>query len=403
MLHATSNRHHTIRGHRSESELILACCQNPWQSIVDDAVLQIIDSGVDWGLLLELADFHAVTLLVGSRLSAIGTSGLPQSVLEQVRYSQYEATKRNLRQTAELLFILKLLHQNGVQVIPFKGPVLARYLYGDRCLRESWDIDLIVQQQDVLSIKRILASAGFVPWLNLAAAQEIPYIRSACVYELRNPDKNLHVELHWKNSKHPSLPFPDYFVWARQQETSFAGTQIKTLSPETLLLLLCAHGTKHCWRRLRYLCDTADLIRVTEHIDWSGLLKTADQLGARRMVLTGLSLAHGLLQAPVPEEILQATRKNPQVQRIAAECSAKVLHGSRQEPGYWDTGWFNLRSFDRWQGRLRYLTHMLFSPGIEDFKATRLPRFLFPLYRGIRLLRLFGQLTLRASSTTASR
>jgi hypothetical protein len=46
---------------------------------------------------------------------------------------------------------------------------------------------------------------------------------------------------------------------------------------------------------------------------------------------------------------------------------------------------------------------MLLSPGIEDFKAARLPQFLFPLYRGVRLLRLLGQLTLRASPTTARR
>ena len=366
-------------------------------------MLRIIQSGIDWNLLFELSDFHRIAPIVGRRLCIIGNPNVPQSVPEQIRSSESRVVMENLAQTAELLRIVKLLQENSVEVIPFRGVVLGQQLYGDLSLRQSCDIDLIVQQQDVLSIKRILAPAGYKPSSCLSPAQEIAFIRSTCVYELYSPSKGARLELHWKDSKHPSLPFPTDFVWSECQEISIGATPIKTLSPETLLLLLCAHGTKHCWRRLRYVCDTADLIRATEHIDWPLLLKNADQLGARRMVLTGLSLAHGLLQAPVPERILREIRRNPQVERIAAECSAEILHGSRQEPGYWDTGWFNLRSFDTWQGRLRYLTHMLLSPGIEDFKATRLPQFLFPLYRGVRLLRLLGQLTLRACPTTASR
>jgi hypothetical protein len=250
MLRPTSDRHHVITGHRPEIELILACCRNPWQSTADDTILRIIDSGIDWRVLLELMDTHAVRLLVGSQLSDIGTLGVPENVLEHVRHSQYEAAKRNLLQTAELLRILELLQQKGVQAIPFKGPVLAAYLYGDRCLRDSFDIDLIVQQQDVLSIKRILASAGYMSPSCLSLAQEIAFIRSACVYELYSPGKGVHLELHWKDSKHPSLPFPTDFVWSGCRIISIGAIRIKTLSPETLLLLLCAHGTKHCWGRV---------------------------------------------------------------------------------------------------------------------------------------------------------
>jgi hypothetical protein len=74
-----------------------------------------------------------------------------------------------------------------------------------------------------------------------------------------------------------------------------------------------------------------------------------------------------------------------------------------QEPGYWTTCWFNLRSFDNWHGRLRYFVRMALRPGIPDFEAARLPRFLFPLYPFIRLLRLFGHLKPRAHTSTTSR
>ena len=382
-------------------ELILACCRNAGESIVDDAVLQKVNSGVDWNLLLELMDFHSVTPIVGRNLSAIGSSAVPESVLEWVRDSQNTAAIRNLQQTAELLRILKLLHENGVEVIPFKGTVLAKQLYGDLSLRQSCDIDLIVKQRDVLNIKRILASAGYVSSSCLSPAQEAAFIRSACVYELRNRDRDVDLELHWKDSKHPALPFPADFVWSGCRETSFGGIQIKTLPQETLLLLLCAHGTKHGWRRLRHISDVADLVRVSGDIDWARLLGKADQLGARCMLLTGLSLAHQLLGAPVPDEGLRDIWKNPHVKRIVTERSQEVFHSPREAPGYWSICRFNLRSFDNWHGRLRYLTLMVLRPGIQDFKAASLPQFLFPLYPCIRLFRLIRSLKGRPGPTAA--
>ena len=401
MLH-TSSGHNAIRSRRSEIELILACCRSPRGASPDGAVLQIMNSGINWELLLKLMDFHRVTLVVGSQLFVVGTSRVPESVLEQVRYSQCAATKKNLAQIAELVRILRLLQENGLQVIPFKGPVLATYLYGDLSLRESSDIDLIVQQQDVLNIRRVLASIGYVPCSRLSSAQEAALIRSACVHELHNRGKSCHLELHWKTSKHPSLPLPVDFAWTGQQEISVGGMQIKTLLPEALLLLLCAHGTKHSWQRLRYVCDIADTMRVAENIDWEGILRGAARIGALGMVFAGLSLANGLLAAPVPDEILREIRKNPKIQRIAAERSEEIFHSSREEPGYWNIFRFNLRSLDNWHVRLRYLARILLRPGAEDFETARLPRFLYPLYPFIRLFRLCGQLGLRANSSAAS-
>jgi hypothetical protein len=374
-------------------ELIVACCRNPKQSAADSGVLQIINSGIDWELLIELMDLHRVTLIVGRQLSLIGTSAVPESVLEQIRCSQYKATKKDLGQTTELLRVLKVLQENGVGVIPFKGSVLATYLYGDLSLRESSDIDLIVQQQAVLTINKILASIGYVPWPRIPPAQEAVFIRSTCVYELRNPDRGIHLELHWKNSRHPSLPLPADFVWTRYQETSIGGMQIKTLLPEALLLLLCAHGTKHRWRQLRYVCDVAHTVRVTRSIDWEGMLEDAGRFGARCMVLAGLSLAHGLLEACLPDEVLREIRKNPQARRIATECTEEIFHSPHEEPGYWGLCRFNLRSFDNWHARLRYLTIVVLRPGVQDFEAAQLPRFLFPFYPCIRLFRLVGNPT----------
>jgi len=386
---------------RPEMELILACCRNARDPAAEDAVLQKVNSGVDWDLLVELMEFHGVTLVVGRKLSVIGSSRVPENLLERSRCWEIEAARQNLGQTVELLRIIELLQEGGVEVIPFRGMALAAQLYGELTVRQSSDIDLIIRQQDVLTVKRILSSAGYAPPSCLSPAQEAAFVRVACVYELWNRDRKVRLELHWKDSQHVALPLPDNFVWKGSQFTSFGGRQVRTLAQETLLLLLCAHGTKHCWQQLRYVSDVAELVRLSRDIDWVRLLRKADELGARSMVMTGLGLSHQVLGAPVPDEVMRDIRNNRQAQRIVAECSKVFFDGCQTEPGYWRTCQFNLRSFDKWGGRFRYLTRVALRPGIQDFKAASLPKFLFPLYPCIRLLRLIRILLARPSQTAA--
>src|SRR5207244_11975507 len=56
------------------------------------------------------------------------------------------------------------------------------------------------------------------------------------------------------------------------------GTLVRTLSAEHLLLVLCAHGAKHCWERLGWICDVAELLRGTPALDLSGMLAQARSL-----------------------------------------------------------------------------------------------------------------------------
>jgi hypothetical protein len=386
---------------RPEMELILACCRNASEPAAEDAVLQKVNAGVDWDLLAELMEFHGVTLVVGRKLSVIGSSRVPKDLLERFRCWEIEAARQNLGQTVELLRIIELLQESGVDVIPFRGMALATQLYGELTLRQSSDIDLIIRRQDVLTVKRILSSAGYAPSSCLSPAQETAFIRAASVYELWNRDRNVRLELHWKDSQHVALPLPDDFVWKGCQLISFGGLQVITLAHETLLLLLCAHGTKHCWQQLRYVSDVAELVRLSRDIDWVSVLRKAAELGARSMVMTGLGLSYQVLGAPLPEEVLRDIRNDRQVQRIVAECSEAFFHGCQTEPGYWRTCQFNLRTFDDWRGRLRYLTRVALRPGIQDFKAASLPKLLFPLYPCIRLLRLIRNLLARPSQAAA--
>ena len=47
--------------------------------------------------------------------------------------------------TSELIKIMKLLEENDIKAIAFKGPTLAQLAYGDVTLRQYVDLDLLVE------------------------------------------------------------------------------------------------------------------------------------------------------------------------------------------------------------------------------------------------------------------
>ncbi|MCY2952974.1 MAG: hypothetical protein NTU53_13510 [Planctomycetota bacterium] len=43
---------------------------------------------------------------------------------------------------------------------------------------------------------------------------------------------------------------------------ALADDSVISVTPEDLLLILCAYGTKHCWDRLDLICGVSELIRA---------------------------------------------------------------------------------------------------------------------------------------------
>src|SRR5207253_975904 len=81
---------------------------------------------------------------------------------------------------------------------------------------------------------------------------------------------------------------------------ALAGRPWPAFAPARLLLILCVHGANHCWLRLNWLCDVAELLRRNPALDWPALAAEAERWGCRRILTLGLLLAHDLLDAPLP-------------------------------------------------------------------------------------------------------
>jgi hypothetical protein len=195
------------------------------------------------------------------------------------------------------------------------------------------------------------------------------------------------VDLHW-------LLTPRYFpfapalddVWRRAITMELDGVPIRTLSPADRLLFACVHSAKHGWSSLGEVSDMANLLARSAGLDWPALLDDARASGSRRMLALAVTLAHDLLDAPVPAEAAAVIAGDPAVRRLADRISRRLLTGTAD--GFFNDWLVPLLSIDRMAKRLGYAFDRTFAPTVDDWEFARLPARLFPLYYVIRPFRL---------------
>jgi hypothetical protein len=187
-------------------------------------------------------------------------------------------------------------------------------------------------------------------------------------------------------------------LWPRLRPLALGGREVHALAGEDLLLVLCAHGAKHLWSCLGWVCDVAELVRAEPAMNWAAVAEEARSLRCERILLLGLALAHDLLQAPVPEDLLRRARGVPAVRALAARVAKQMFRWADGRAWGLENGLFQLRVRERpWDG-LRYALSLALVPTVADWTALRVPdsfSFLYYLLRPVRLAGKYGRLAFR--------
>jgi len=178
---------------------------------------------------------------------------------------------------------------------------------------------------------------------------------------------------------------------ARRVPVSLEGKTAYSLAPEDLLLALCLHGSYNLWPSLGAVSDVARLVQTQGPWDWPGLVKRAEGVGLRRILLLGLSLATELLAAPVPPEVVAQAEGDPVLPALRQQVLSHLCVRKGEEPGFLETSWFQARTLDCLKDRLTYAWVRAAFPTMEDWRWVPLPDYLYWLYFLIRPLRLATQ------------
>jgi len=375
---------------RPEHRLLLYCARTRVRGEAAEHLKQLAGESLDWDYLYQLARRHAVLPLLYWQLHATAPSEIPPAQLRRLRDNFRQHTARNLYLTGELERIVTLFESEGVAVIPYKGPALAACAYGNLALRRYVDLDILVHKRDLPRAKELLVRRGFAPRLSLTPAQERVLLRSQHNLPFTREDGLLLVELHWEfAARRYASAAPEESVWSRLVGVKLGGREVKSLSPEDLLLSLCVHGTKHLWERLAWVCDVAELLNSQAQLDWPFVLAQARETRTERMLLLGLCLARTLLDAPLPADIERRVTAEPSVARLAERVTARLFDGTEHRPaGLLANISFNLLARRGPLDRLRYFG-FIFTPTDGDLAVLALPShlsFVYYLLRPFRLL-----------------
>ena len=368
-----------------EACLLVACARVPLKDADTVRFRRLANEELDWSRLRGLAVRHGLVPLLWWHLNEQCPHAIPPDQREFLRAYSLGTARRNLFLTAELLRLLKAFEGHGLVAVPYKGPALTASLYGNLSLRESSDLDILLAREDLPRAARLAVELGYCQESLFEAAKFSRDIDCEWNFDRENGP---HVELHWRIVPNRLADGFTVDPWlARLSSSDLVGTRIAALRPEPLLLALCAHGLKHLWSRLAWICDLSQLVRHFPELDWELLSREAGQRGARRIVHLGLFLAQEILGCELPPAVARDLR-GPEVQDLAAPILAGLFAEQAWSPGTVTRCHYFARARERPRDRLACLLRIAMTINEYAWAAANLPGPLAVLYYPLRLLRL---------------
>lgn len=358
---------------RPEHDLLLRGtdpCRTPEK---DECIRALAAGPIDWDYLFVLARRHGVLQLFYFQIQQCAADLIPPDQLQRLQKYFQENSARNVLLTAELCSLIDSLGKEGIEAIPYKGPALAVFAYGNVALRRFVDLDVMVRKEDVDRAIDLLVREGYELSRPLSASQRGVLLRTQHNLQFRRHKRQLIVELHWEVASHlfaSSVQADE--LWRGLSELKLNQMTVKTLSVEDLVFSLCVHGSRHLWERLLWICDIGWIVARHE-LQWEKLLERARETNSERMFLLGLYLCARLLNARFPETIWREFEKDSELDELADDVSLGLFNHLEHVPAtHVQIFRYNWRIRKTWASRARYLRQAV-KPTDRDVETVTLP------------------------------
>jgi hypothetical protein len=296
--------------------------------------------------------------------------------LYDIKYFAWLNTKRNFLLAAELLKIKQVFDLDGIKFLSFKGPSLALQAYKNLSRRVFSDLDLIIAPENFPRAMQLLMSHGYeleprrepqIPQ-DLAISplfRRLSHEQTFARRESGQEKPSFLIDVHWHGGEHSALDIDWQMLEKDATEVGIHGQTICTVATPMLLVLLCAHGTKHRWQQLKWLVDIAELIQSSDDLAWDRVYELASSQGCAKKIDLALLLCinAGLLcPAQLPDRVLNRIQDGAQLNKLASLSMKKWLTPEECHDGlrhYWQ---YHFLSFDNVGRAVRFFAADFFSP-----------------------------------------
>jgi len=387
----------------AEAQLLILCARTRVSEEQAERIRAIVNSELDWRALFEGAMGHGVTALLCHQLLTVCPEDVPAARQERLRAGVAEIARGNLYFAAEMFRLANRFRKEGMFAVPYKGPLLAAQAYGDFALRQFADLDFAIRQRDLPRAAALLAADGYKPVFGATAADEGTHPAHS-EYQFVRPAGNVIVEMQTETTlRYFPRPLDFDALERRLTRVSLAGGETPSFSPEDTLILLAVHGSKHFWERLLWIADIAELSQAAPGIDWKVAFARAQEMGVSRMVNLALYLAHRMLEAPLPDDVVEKVLRDEVAKKLGnGICEQFSMSADAQLPVF---ARFRFRAASRdsfWAG-MRFAMRLATSPTEPDRAAVPLPEGISGMRRWLRPVLLMKRYGVRRPKSSERR
>ena len=255
---------------RKEDLLIQCCARKNIDQEIESTVQEILSPDLDWAYFFEQCQTQGLSSLVYKTLLKIDhiETIIPPDIWSSLRDVYYSTTTSNILIFQTLKRISTCFEKQSIQVIVFKGPMLAESVYRDIGLRPMGDIDILVKKEDVAKTDGILRDLGYSISFGIDLLDPpLGLYRNALLYQ-RLGSLSISVHVHWHIIN--SLPYHERVIqmididriWRESIPIQLGGVTLRTFSPHHQIIYLSMHVFNHSFTHLILLCDIHEFLQL---------------------------------------------------------------------------------------------------------------------------------------------
>jgi hypothetical protein len=233
---------------------------------------------------------------------------------------------------------MKLLEENDIKAIAFKGPTLAKLAYGDITLRQYVDIDILIEKENLEEAYDLFLTKSYSSEIDKKFTKNNLFIEKNSDIQFVENKKNILFELHWKLFRNKfSNTQNNINIYEEIQSMNLNSYNINIFKNELLLVYLCMHGSKHKWERIEWITDIDKLLRTSENINWKLVVEISKKYNCNKMLNLGLILSHKLYNTPIHIDFIEKLEKKyykETIKYILSEMSNITISKSEFNKNY---------------------------------------------------------------------
>lgn len=328
----------------------------------------------------ELSKTHRIRPLVYKVLSGADTALLP-GLITKLESDCRTITFRALNNLKEMFRVVSALKGKGIIVLPYRGPLFSRMYYGDWSMRESSDLDFLIDKKEIKALE-FLKDEGYKAKHVYNDYRDEDIHQNSQSIDLNNDvggKRNIHLEFHY-NIVAACYGLNSGYTDARKNTAEFntGGKTIDVLSHEsTAGIILAHHGLQDIWGSLKYYMDLAVIAKEPGQTDWN-------QIG-------GFTRKHGFHKLSAAAfhnmEVLTGVKDPFNDEPVESEFTRRLLDLCLLPEKYEDKGFYKLklrvegRDTFAWKSKMiKGLLTLFMRPTTDDFEWKYFPPYVFWLY-----------------------